>query len=71
MYTARVLTRGFGPTCWLMVGALLLVVAKRLEANRSPLPDDKAMRRRVIWLRLLYDRDVPPGVAGTDRTPTA
>ena len=36
-----------------------LAIAKRLEANRIPLPRDGAARRTVLLRRLLMDRDVP------------
>ena len=37
---------------------LLLMLAKRLEANRRPLPPPGSERRRVILYRLLLDRDI-------------
>ena len=37
---------------------LLLTLAKRLEANRRPLPPPGPERRRVILRRLLFDRDI-------------
>lgn len=37
---------------------LILTLAKRLEANRRPLPPPGPGRRRVILLRLLCDRDI-------------
>ena len=37
---------------------LLLTLAKRLEANRRPLPPPGPERRRVILRRLLLDRDI-------------
>lgn len=37
---------------------LILTLIKRLEANRRPFPSQGEERRRVIWLRLLYDRDI-------------
>jgi glycerol-3-phosphate acyltransferase PlsY len=43
---------------WLSGGVILLTLLKRLEANRRPLPVDKVERRRVIWLRLIFDRDM-------------
>jgi glycerol-3-phosphate acyltransferase PlsY len=59
----------FAPAAWLLGdpapivtgGAIiaLLVVAKRLEANRLPLPADRQTRRAVRWRRLWWDRDVP------------
>jgi glycerol-3-phosphate acyltransferase PlsY len=42
-----------------VAGALLLLtLAKRLEANRRPLPPTGPERRRVIVYRLLLDRDI-------------
>ena len=38
--------------------ALVIMLAKRLEANRRPLPPPGAERRQMIWLRLIYDRDM-------------
>jgi glycerol-3-phosphate acyltransferase PlsY len=37
---------------------LLLALAKRLEANRRPLPASGTERRRVILRRLIFDRDI-------------
>ena len=37
---------------------LLLTLAKRLEANRRPLPPPGPERRRIILRRLLLDRDI-------------
>jgi glycerol-3-phosphate acyltransferase PlsY len=39
-------------------GMLLLTLAKRLEANRRPLPPPGLERRRVILRRLFLDRDI-------------
>jgi hypothetical protein len=57
-----------GPFAWLLgmpapitVGGFaitLLVVLKRLEANRLPLPADPRHRRAVLWRRLWSDRDL-------------
>lgn len=47
---------------------LLLIAAKRLHANRLPLPQDPQERRQVLIRRLLYDRDVPPDAPWTERT---
>ena len=42
-----------------LCGAMLIVtLLKRLEANRRQLPPPGAERRRVIWRRLLLDRDI-------------
>jgi glycerol-3-phosphate acyltransferase PlsY len=59
----------FAPVAWLLqdpgpivAGGLivpLMMVVKRLEANRLPLPDDWRERRSVFWRRLWWDRDVP------------
>ncbi|NPV07552.1 MAG: glycerol-3-phosphate acyltransferase [Anaerolineae bacterium] len=57
----------YAAVVWGAVAILLLVAAKRLHANRLPLPNDPASRRQVLLLRLLYDRDVPPGVPWTER----
>ncbi len=43
---------------WACGGMLLLTVAKRLEANRLPLPPPGAKRRQTLMRRLLFDRDV-------------
>jgi len=42
----------------LIGAAVLIMLIKRLEANRRPLPPCAAERRRVIWMRLLLDRDM-------------
>ncbi len=49
---------------------LLITVAKRLEANRLPLPPPGLQRRRVLLYRLLLDRDVGPREPWTERGPT-
>lgn len=43
---------------WTCVGMVLLVVIKRLEANRLSLPPPGMERYRVLLRRLLLDRDV-------------
>lgn len=43
---------------WLIGIMLILTLIKRLEANRRPFPSQGEERRGVIWLRLLYDRDI-------------
>jgi glycerol-3-phosphate acyltransferase PlsY len=43
---------------WASAGMLLLTLAKRLEANRRPLPPPGPEQRRVIWRRLFLDRDI-------------
>ncbi len=52
---------------WACGGMLLLTVAKRLEANRLPLPPPGAERRQVLLYRLLFDRDVSPREPWTER----
>lgn len=52
------------------IAALVITLLKRLEANRLPLPVEPAARRRVLWRRLLLDRDVGPREEWTRRTPT-
>ncbi len=46
-------------TVCLAAAMLLLTVAKRLEANRRPLPPPGPERRQVLFYRLVYDRDIP------------
>lgn len=48
---------------------LLLTVAKRMEANRRPLPPPGPERRRVILRRLLLDRDIASHVDWIRRQP--
>lgn len=43
---------------WVIPAVLALMLIKRLEANRRSLPEDPAQRRQVLWLRLIYDRDI-------------
>ncbi len=43
---------------WMIAAMLAVMLLKRLEANRRPLPVDAAERRQVIWLRLVFDRDI-------------
>ena len=52
---------------WGCGGMLLLTVAKRLEANRLPLPRTK--RRQTLVRRLLFDRDVGVREPWTERGP--
>lgn len=49
-----------GPTAavWTAVAMLALTVAKRLEANRRPLPPPGPGRRRALLRRLIWDRDI-------------
>lgn len=48
---------------------LLLTLAKRLEANRRPLPPRGPERRKVILYRLLFDRDIAGHKEWIRRTP--
>jgi glycerol-3-phosphate acyltransferase PlsY len=43
---------------WVIPAVLVIMLVKRLEANRRPLPEKPEERRQVIWLRLIYDRDI-------------
>jgi glycerol-3-phosphate acyltransferase PlsY len=43
------------PACGVMI---LMTLAKRLEANRRPLPPPGPYRRQVIFRRLFFDRDI-------------
>lgn len=60
-----------GPSVILPVsGAMLgLTLAKRLEANRRPLPPPGPERRRVVVRRLLFDRDIADHAEWIARTP--
>lgn len=49
-----------GGSVTLLRGSLAMVmitIAKRLEANRRPLPSDPRQRKEVLWRRFWYDRD--------------
>jgi len=48
---------------------LLLTLAKRLEANRRPLPPPGRERRKVILRRLFLDRDIASHIEWIDRSP--
>lgn len=54
---------------WACTGMLLITIAKRLEANRLPLPSLKEEQRQVLVNRLLLDRDVGPREPWTERGP--
>lgn len=54
---------------WAAVAMLGITVAKRLEANRRPLPPPGPERRRVLLRRLLLDRDAGAREAWDSRTP--
>ena len=49
---------------------LLLTVAKRLEANRRPLPPPGPERRRALLRRLIFDRDIASHQDWLARKPT-
>jgi glycerol-3-phosphate acyltransferase PlsY len=53
-----------------VTGAMVLItLAKRLEANRRPLPPPGPKRRRVVVRRLLFDRDISSHRDWIRRTP--
>lgn len=54
----------------LAAGMLIITLAKRLEANRRPLPEEAAARCKVILYRLLLDRDILPHKEWIRREPT-
>lgn len=54
---------------WASLAMLGITIAKRLEANRRPLPPPGPERRRVLLRRLLLDRDVGAREAWDRRTP--
>jgi glycerol-3-phosphate acyltransferase PlsY len=60
-----------GPTVVLPATSimLLLTLAKRLEANRRPLPPPGPERRKVILRRLFLDRDIASHKAWINRRP--
>lgn len=51
------------------VGMVLITTAKRLEANRRPLPDNPPEKFRVLLRRLVYDRDIRDHRAWINRKP--
>jgi glycerol-3-phosphate acyltransferase PlsY len=51
------------------VAMLLLTLAKRVEANRRPLPPPGPARRRVVLRRMIFDRDVASHREWIGRTP--
>jgi glycerol-3-phosphate acyltransferase PlsY len=50
-------------------GMLFLTLAKRLEANRRPLPPPGPERRRVLLRRLFLDRDIASHAEWINRRP--
>lgn len=53
---------------WGCVAMVLITAVKRLDANRRPLPADKAERRRVLLYRLFLDRDIRDWQTWVSRT---
>ncbi|MDA1128450.1 MAG: glycerol-3-phosphate acyltransferase [Chloroflexi bacterium] len=53
---------------WFCFGLLGIVILKRLSANRSPFPDDVS-RKRVLFNRLVRDRDVSERTGWVRRIP--
>jgi glycerol-3-phosphate acyltransferase PlsY len=51
------------------IAIILITLIKRLEANRRPLPQDGIERKRVILLRLLFDRDIQNHKEWINRVP--
>jgi glycerol-3-phosphate acyltransferase PlsY len=60
---------GSGAAYWAIGMMLVLTVAKRLEANRRPLPIMGADRRKVLFLRMFFDRDIGSHKEWIRRTP--
>ncbi len=54
---------------WGTVIMFLIMVVKRLEANRRPLPEDKKVRRLVLLRRLILDRDIASHADWINRQP--
>ncbi len=59
---------GSGTLYWLIGASLIIMLVKRLEANRRPLPPPGPERQQVIWLRLIYDRDMADHQSWIHRT---
>ena len=51
------------------VAVVIVTLLKRLEANRRPLPEAGPERRRMILLRLIFDRDILDHQAWIRRAP--
>ncbi len=60
-----------GPAVAIPLGGamLLLTLVKRLEANRRPLPPRGPERWKVVWRRLVLDRDIRSHRDWLERTP--
>ncbi len=54
---------------WACLGMLLLIVLKRLEGNRAPLPADPQERKEVLLRRFLFDRDLADWEVWAHRRP--
>jgi len=54
---------------WASIAMLLVTLAKRLEANGRPLPEEGAARRKMVLLRLFFDRDISSHVDWIRRAP--
>lgn len=54
---------------WASIATLVITIAKRLEANRRPLPAQSTERRRVLLRRFFFDRDVGPRETWDRRAP--
>lgn len=52
---------------WLVGAVFIITLLKRLEANRRPLPAERRQVRRVVWLRLVFDRDIEDHQAWINR----
>jgi len=51
-------------------GAIILItLIKRLEANKRPLPQDEKERKKVIFYRLIFDRDIQNHKEWINRVP--
>jgi glycerol-3-phosphate acyltransferase PlsY len=56
-------------TVWACAAMLLLIVTKRLEANRQPLPEGRE-KWQILLRRLLLDRDIDDWETWAHRRPT-
>jgi glycerol-3-phosphate acyltransferase PlsY len=57
-------------TVWACLGMLLLTIIKRLEGNRQPIPPQEGTWR-VLWRRLVLDRDIADFEAWIHHRPNA
>lgn len=51
------------------VAIILITLIKRLEGNRRPIPENGIERRKVILMRLLFDRDIQNHKEWINRVP--